>query len=223
MSRILVVEDEDKLRKALTKGLVEQGYDVTAVETGDEGLARANAESFDCLVLDMMLPGCDGLEIVRQLRTAGDRTPTLVLTARGSVEDRVLGLDSGADDYLGKPFAWDELLARIRACMRRNPSTETQMLHCGELTLDCVRRVLSHGEGCVELTVRQCELLEYLIRHQGQDVSRDDLARHVWREPLAGLTNVIDVYVSYLRKKLAQLDHATVIRAVRGVGYRLEA
>lgn len=223
MARILVVEDEDKLRNSLAKGLTEQGYDVTAVETGDEGLARAVGESFDCLVLDMMLPGCDGLEIIRALRTAGDQTPTLMLTARGSVEDRVLGLDSGADDYLPKPFSWDELLARIRVCLRRGSTGDSPQLRCGELSLDCARRVLARGDRQVNLTIRQCELLEYLIRRRGQDVSRDDLARDVWREPLAGLTNVIEVYVSYLRRKLAQLEDPTVIRTIRGIGYRLEA
>lgn len=223
MLRILVVEDEDKLRRALVKGLVEQGYQVIAVGDGETGLARAISESFDCLVLDMMLPGRDGLEIVRELRAAGRRTPTLMLTARGALEDRVLGLDSGADDYLTKPFAWDELLARIRACTRRLDDANSATLRCGALTLDCARRTLARGDRQVELTIRQCELFEYLIRNRGRDVSRNDLARDVWREPLAGLTNVIEVYVSYLRRKLAQLDDPTVIRTIRGVGYRLEA
>jgi DNA-binding response OmpR family regulator len=222
MARILVVEDEDKLRKALTKGLTEQGYDVTAVEDGRAGLERAVGEPFDCLILDMMLPGCDGLEIVRTLRAAGDQTPTLMLTARGAIEDRVLGLDSGADDYLSKPFSWDELLARIRVCLRRHVAVDSPVMRCGELALDCARRILSRGDRQVQLTIRQCELLEYLIRNRGRDVGRDDLARDVWREPIAGLTNVIEVYVSYLRKKLATLEDPTVIRTIRGVGYRLE-
>ena len=185
----LVVEDEDKLRKALTQGLSEQGYDVTAVGDGHDGLALAVGESFDCLLLDMMLPGCEGLEIVRRMREAGDQTPTLMLTARGAIEDRVLGLDSGADDYLSKPFSWAELLARIRVCLRRNEMLDSPViLRFGDLALDCARRKLACGE----------------------------------REPLAGLTNVIEVYVSYLRKKLARLDDPTVIQTIRGVGYRLE-
>lgn len=223
MPKILVVEDEDKLRKALTQGLTEQGYDVTAVGDGHDGLALAVGESFDCLLLDMMLPGCEGLEIVRRLRAAGDQTPTLMLTARGAIEDRVLGLDSGADDYLSKPFSWAELLARIRVCLRRNEMLDSPViLRFGDLALDCARRKLASGERDVDLTIRQCELLEYLIRNRGRDVSRDELAREVWREPLAGLTNVIEVYVSYLRKKLAHLDDPTVIQTIRGVGYRLE-
>lgn len=223
MPRILVVEDEDKLRKALTKGLTEQGYDVIAVGDGHDGLALAVGESFDCLLLDMMLPGCEGLEIVRRLRAGGDQTPALMLTARGAIEDRVLGLDSGADDYLSKPFSWAELLARIRVCLRRNEMLDSPViLRFGDLALDCARRKLASGERDVDLTIRQCELLEYLIRNRGRDVSRDELAREVWREPLAGLTNVIEVYVSYLRKKLAHLDDPTVIQTIRGVGYRLE-
>jgi DNA-binding response OmpR family regulator len=223
MPRILVVEDEDKLRNALAKGLAEQGYDVTAVEDGRKGLDLAGGEPFDCLILDMMLPGCDGLEIVRTLRAAGNQTPALMLTARGSTEDRVLGLDSGADDYLSKPFSWDELLARIRVCLRRHVAADFPMLPCGDLTLDAAKRVLSRGDRQVQLTIRQCELLEYLIRNRGRDVSRDELSRNVWNEPLAGETNVIDVYVSYLRKKLTDLEDPTVIRTIRGIGYRLES
>lgn len=222
MARILVVEDEVKMRRALAKGLEEQGYHVTALSDGDAGLEAATAETFDCLLLDMMLPGKDGLEIVRALRASGDRTPTLLLTARGSVEDRVVGLDSGADDYLTKPFAWDELLARVRACLRRAAPGEASLLTCGSVTLDCSHRKLCQGNQSVELTIRQCELLEYFIRNQGREVTRDELAYNVWHEPLAGLTKVIEVYISYLRKKLAKLDQAPVIHTIRGVGYRLD-
>lgn len=221
MSRILVVEDEFKLRQTLSQGLTEQGYQVVSVGDGTEGLAIASAESFDCILLDMMLPGCDGLEIVRTLRAAGNMTPMLVLTARGAIEDRVVGLDSGADDYLTKPFSWAELLARVRVCLRRQDNTESSVLRFGDLVLDCTNRQLE-GECCVELTIRECELLAYLIRHQGKIVSREELARDVWREPLTGLTNVIEVYISYLRKKLVQIGDPVAIKTVRGLGYQLD-
>jgi len=222
MAKILVVEDEDKLRNALNQGLTEQGYDVVVVNDGHDGMSLAMNESFDCILLDMMLPGCEGLEIVRTLRAVGDQTPTLILTARGAIEDRVLGLDSGADDYITKPFSWSELLARIRVCLRRNESPDLPTIRCGDLILDCIRRRLMCGERDVVLTIRQFELLEYLIRNQGRVVSRGDLARDVWREPLAELTNVIEVYVSYLRRDLRQLETQAVLQTVRGVGYRLE-
>lgn len=223
MLKILVVEDEDKLRRSLTKGLAECGYGVVAVSDGIEALKQAFDDSFDCIVLDMMLPECDGLEVVKQLRAAGHRTPVIMLTARGALEDRVLGLDSGADDYLSKPFAWEELLARIRACIRRNENVNLTMLQFDDLSLDCARRALSSGDLQLELTIRECDLMEYLIRRCGRDISREELAEEVWGEPLAGLTNIIDVYISYLRKKLGQLSDKTVIRTVRGVGYRLES
>lgn len=223
MSKILVVEDEDKLRRSLVKGLTEHGYEVSAVADGEDGLARAVSGSFDCLVLDMMLPGYDGLEIVRELRAVGSRTPVIMLTARGALEDRVLGLDSGADDYLSKPFAWEELLARIRACLRRCEEANASSLRFGQLSLDCARRTLSRGDRQLELTIRECDLLEYLIRNHGRDIWREELAKDVWGEPMAELTNVIDVYISYLRKRLIQISDKSVIRTIRGVGYRLEA
>jgi DNA-binding response OmpR family regulator len=222
MARILVVEDEDKLRDALRRGLEEEGYEVVAVDDGDVGLARAVGEPFDCVILDLMLPGRDGLEVLRELRGGGDRTPTIVLTARGTLEDRVRGLDCGADDYLPKPFAWDELRARVRACLRRAPSQAGLTLRVGGLELDCVRRRLSRGPRHVELTVREFELLEYLARHKGEVVTRDRLAREVWREPEAALTNVIDVYINYLRKKMERAGEGRLIQTVRGAGDKLQ-
>lgn len=221
MARILVVEDEDKVRRALQGGLEEQGYEVVAAADGDEGLACALAEPFDCLVLDLMLPGRDGLEVLGHLRAAGNRTPTLVLTARDAVEDRVRGLDAGADDYLPKPFAWSELLARVRACLRRGPAESGLVLRAGGLELDRVRRLV-RGTQVVELTPREFELLEYLVRHKGRVVGREQLARDVWREPEAGLTNVVDVYVNYVRRKVARAGAPGLIRTVRGRGYCIE-
>jgi len=219
MARILIVEDEDKLRRALQRGLIEEGYDVVAVDDGESGLAHALAETFDCLILDVMLPSRDGFQVLGELRAAGRNTPFLLLTARGSLEDRVLGLDLGADDYLPKPFAWMELLARLRACLRRQSPEAAPMLHARGLTLDCISRKVSSGARVVELTVRECELLQHLMRRPGQVVSRHELARQVWGDPQASLTNVIDVYINYLRKKLERLGVPGLIGTVRGVGY----
>lgn len=221
MPRILIVEDEDKLRRALRRGLVDEGYEVVAVEDGDAGLARATVEPFDCLILDVMLPGRDGLQLLSELRAGGLPTPILILSARGAVEDRVRGLDVGADDYLAKPFAWSELLARLRACLRRSSGGEATTVRAGRIGLDRVRRRLACGPREVELTIRECELLEYLMRRAGQVVGRDQLAREVWRDPAALLTNVIDVFINQLRKKLDKAGSRGVIQTVRGVGYVL--
>ncbi len=224
MARILIVEDEDKIRSALARGLAEEGHDVAEAADGDAGLALALAEPTpDCLVLDLMLPGLDGLDVLRGIRRAGLSTPVLMLSARSEVEDRVNGLDAGADDYLAKPFAWAELLARVRACLRRRASEPATLLKAGSVELDPARRRASREGREVELTIRECELLEALIRKAGGVVSRDELARDVWRDPSAGLTNVIDVYINYLRKKLDKVGAKGVIQAVRGVGYCLRA
>ncbi|AMV38722.1 response regulator transcription factor [Planctomyces sp. SH-PL62] len=222
MPRILIVEDEDKLRRALQRGLSDEGYDVTAVEDGDLGLAFAVEETFDCLILDLMLPGRDGMDILTTLRAGGFPGPILILSARGSLEDRVRGLDLGADDYLAKPFAWSELLARLRACLRRRTVGEASLLRAGRIDLDRVHRRLSCGAREVELTIRECELLEYLIRRVGQVVDRDQLAREVWGDPGVVQTNVIDVFVNYLRKKLDRVEASGMIDTIRGVGYLLK-
>jgi len=221
MPRILLVEDEDKLRRALQRGLTDEGYEVTAVEDGEIGLAFAVEEPFDCLILDLMLPSRDGIQILSELRARGFPTPILILSARGTLEDRVRGLDFGADDYLVKPFAWAELLARLRSCLRRKAAGEATMLRAGRIDLDRVHRRLICGTQQVELTIRECELLEYLIRRVDQVISRDQLAREVWRDPEAVRTNIIDVFITYLRKKLDRVGSPGVIRTVRGVGYVL--
>ncbi|QEH36202.1 Transcriptional regulatory protein TcrA [Aquisphaera giovannonii] len=221
MARILIVEDEDKLRGALLRGLAEEGYDAAACEDGEAGLAAAMGGEFDCVVLDVMLPRRDGIDVLRALREAGSRTPVLLLTARGEVEDRVRGLDAGADDYLTKPFAWAELLARLRVCLRRREDAADPALHAAGLDLDRVRRRVSAAGQHAELTDRECALLEYFMRRPGRVIGRDELARDVWKDPQAGLTNVIDVYVNYLRKKLEKVGAGGRIRTVRGAGYEL--
>jgi two-component system, OmpR family, copper resistance phosphate regulon response regulator CusR len=191
--------------------------------TGEDGFFRANAELFDLVVLDLMLPGRSGLEILQTLRQRQLQTPVLILTARDGVDDRVLGLDLGADDYLVKPFALPELLARIRALLRRGRPSEVFRLKAADLELDLVTRRVVRGERPVELTAREFELLEYLLRHSGHLVSREMLAREVWKEPRRAtpLDNVIDVQITRLRKKVDLEGSARLIHTVRGVGFVL--
>src|SRR5260221_2220560 len=202
--RILVIEDETKVARALKEGLEEEHYYVAVAKTGEEGFFRANAEMFDLVVLDLMLPGRDGIEVLTTLRKRGLQTPVLILTAKDAVEDRVLGLDSGADDYLVKPFAFPELLARIRALLRRGRIDQTLRFKVGDLEMDLVTRKVTRGIQTLDLTSREFELLEYLLRHQNQLVSREMLVREVWKEPSRAtpLDNVIDVHIKRLRKKV---------------------
>jgi DNA-binding response OmpR family regulator len=221
--RVLIVEDERKLAQVISSALEAEHYDVIVAPTGEDGFFRANAEVFDLLVLDLMLPGRNGLEILQTLRQRHVETPVLILTARDGVDDRVLGLDLGADDYLVKPFALPELLARIRALLRRGRPSEVFRLKTADLELDLVTRRAVRGERLLELTVREFELLEYLLRHQGHLVSREMLAREVWKEPRRAtpLDNVIDVQITRLRKKVDTEGHARLIHTVRGVGFVL--
>jgi DNA-binding response OmpR family regulator len=222
--RILVVEDEFKLAQALAKGLGAEHYDVVTAPTGEDGFFRANAEVFDLLILDLMLPGRSGLEILRTLRQRGLQTPVLILTARDGIDDRVLGLDLGADDYLVKPFAFPELLARIRALLRRGRPADVVRLKVADLELDTVTRKVTRGYRVLDLTARELELLEYLLRHQGHLVSREMLAQDVWREPRRAtpLDNVIDVQMKRLRKKVDADTDQRLIHTVRGVGFILK-
>jgi len=218
---VLVVEDEQKVANALREGLEGEHYDVAVEHTGEGAFFRLNTESYDVILLDLMLPGRDGLQILRTLRQRGDKTPVLVLTARDTLEDRVTGLDSGADDYLVKPFAFEEVLARIRALLRRGRVSEPLRLRVADLDLDIVTRKVMRSGRTVDLTVREFELLEYLLRHQGQTVSRGMLARDVWKEPSrsTSLDNVIDVHIARLRRKV-DLDQAVkLLHTVRGVGF----
>ena len=221
MPRVLVVEDERKVLRGLERGLRAEGYEVVAAADGEEGLRLVLAEGLDCVVLDLMLPGRSGLEVLAELRRAGRATPVLVLTALDGIEDRVTGLDSGADDYLVKPFSFAELLARLRALLRRGQADRETMLRAGDLEIDLLeRRVRRAGEE-VALTQREYEVLAYLLRHKNAVVTRDMLGREVWKEPDHALSNVIEVYINLLRRKLERPDRPPLIETVRGVGYIL--
>jgi len=221
--RVLVVEDERKLAQVLSSALEAEHYDVVTAATGEDGFYRANAELFDLVVLDLMLPGRNGLEILQTLRQRHVETPVLILTARDGVEDRVLGLDLGADDYLVKPFALPELLARIRALLRRGRPSDVFRLKAADLEMDLVARRVVRGDDAIELTSREFDLLEYLLRHQGHLVSREMLARDVWKEPRRAtpLDNVIDVQMTRLRRKVDPDGALRLIHTVRGVGFVL--
>jgi len=221
--RILVVEDEQKVANALREGLQGERYDVIVERTGEGAFFRMTTEQFDAILLDLTLPGRDGIEILKAMRERGMKTPVLVLTARDTVQDRIVGLDSGADDYLIKPFAFAELLARIRALVRRGRVTETPRLAVADLEVELITRKVTRAGEPVDLTVREFELLEYLLRHQGQVVSRELLARDVWKETArtTPLDNVIDVHIARLRRKVDTEQAAKLIHTVRGVGFML--
>jgi two-component system, OmpR family, copper resistance phosphate regulon response regulator CusR len=221
--RILVVEDEQKVADALREGLEDERYDVVVERTGEGAFFRVNTETFDVVLLDLTLPGRDGLEILRALRQRRMETPVLVLTARDSLEDRVTGLDAGADDYLVKPFAFAELLARIRALVRRGRVADAPRLTVGDLEMDLVTRKVLRGGRPVDLTVREFELLEFLMRYPSQVVSRETLARDVWKETArtTPLDNVIDVHIARLRRKVDLEQGVKLIHTVRGVGFML--
>jgi DNA-binding response OmpR family regulator len=221
MVRLLVIEDEPRVRRGLEEGLRGAGFEVESAATGDEGTRRAAAGRFDCLVLDWMLPGRDGLEVLAGLRRSGDRTPVLLLTARDAIDDRVLGLDSGADDYLVKPFAFAELLARLRALLRRGRGEAETVLRAGDLELDLLKRRATRGVVEVSLTHREFEVLAYLVRHKNQPVTREMLGLEVWQEPAYAATNVIEVYINLLRKKVEAGGQSPRIVTLRGVGYSL--
>lgn len=221
--RILVVEDETKVALALREGLEREKYEVVVAPTGEEGFFLVNAEEFDLVILDLMLPGRDGLQVLSTLRKRGLQTPVLILTARDAIEDRVLGLDKGANDYLVKPFAFPELLARVRALLRRGRTEQPPVLKLADLEMDLLARKVRRGGNNLELTTREFELLEYLLRHKEQIVSREMLARGVWKEVARAtpLDNVMDVHINRLRRKVDEPFHRKLIHTVRGVGFVL--
>jgi two-component system copper resistance phosphate regulon response regulator CusR len=218
---LLVIEDEPRVARALRDGLEHEGYRVSLAFTGEEGFFLASSQPFDAIILDRMLPGRDGLEILETLRHKGLLIPVLVLTARDAIDDRVAGLDAGADDYLVKPFAFDELLARIRALVRRSRGGELLRLAVADLVIDVPTRAVTRSDRPVELTGREFELLQYLVRHKGTIVSREMLARDVWGETerCTPLDNVIDVHIAHLRKRVDQGQATRLIHTVRGVGF----
>jgi DNA-binding response OmpR family regulator len=219
--QILVIEDEPKVGKALQEGLQAEEYDVTLASTGEEGFFLASSQSFDLIVLDLLLPGRDGLEVLSALRKKGMRIPVLVLTAKDAIEDRVAGLDAGADDYLVKPFAFPELSARIRALLRRGRPESPEPVRVDTLEIDLHTRAVSRDGQKIDLTAREFDLLEFLVRYKGHVVSREMLAREVWKEPSRAtpIDNVIDVHVARLRRKIDDAFERKLVHTVRGVGF----
>ena len=221
--QILLVEDDRNLRGFLKKAFREEGCAVDECESGDRALDRALRRSYDCIVLDLMLPGLDGFSVVKELRQRGVHTPVLILTARDEVDSRVRGLELGADDYLSKPFDLAELMARVHALVRRAELRHGDVsLSAGDLALDPLKREVTRNGQRIDLSPREFALLEFLLRNAGRTVSRSRIAEAVWNYQFDTETNVVDVYINYLRKKLAVKDQPTLIQTVRAVGYRLE-
>lgn len=219
--RVLVVEDEVKMAGLLKRGLEEEGYAVDLAQTGSEALWLGTENAYDSIVLDVMLPDLDGYEVCRQLRSGGRWAPVLMLTAKGAVADRVEGLDSGADDYLTKPFSFTELFARVRALVRRGAPERPAVLRTRDLILDPAARRVTRGGTAVDLTAKEFALLEYLMRHPGEVLTRTRIIEHVWDFAYEGDSNVVDVYVRYVREKIDRPFGQDSIETVRGTGYRL--
>ena len=216
-----MVEDETKLAAFIQRGLTEQSFAVDVALDGPSALKLARQEAYDLVILDIMLPGQDGFSVCRDLRRVNVDVPVLMLSARGVVEDRVRGLESGADDYLTKPFAFSELHARVRALLRRRRPSELLALTAGDVVLDPVKRTVHRGSRKIDLTQKEFALLEYFVRHSGEVLTRAMIAEHVWEFTWTQLTNVIDVYVNHLRRKLEDGGEPRIIHAVRGTGYVL--
>lgn len=219
--RILVVEDEKSLNRVITKRLENEGYSVDSCFDGEEALHFASVGEFDAVVMDIMMPKINGIEVVRRLRDRNDKTPVIFLTAKDSVSDRVTGLDAGAEDYLVKPFAFEELLARIRVMTRKASGSATNVFTIADLTLDTVSKTVVRGDKNINLSAKEYEILEYMILNQGIVLSREKIENHVWNFDYSGGTNVVDVYIRYLRKKIDDEYEVKLIHTVRGMGYVL--
>ena len=219
--RILIVEDEQDLRQVLIKRLIADHYSVDAVDNGADALYYMSLADYDCVLLDIMIPNINGLEVLRTIRSEDKTIPVLLLTARDAIEDRVIGLDSGADDYLVKPFAFDELLARIRVLTRRQFGSVSNILHVEDLMVDCNARTVMRGNKEIELSSKEFAILEYLIRNKGIVLSREKIEQHVWNYDYEGGSNIVDVYIRYLRKKIDSEHELKLIQTVRGSGYVL--
>lgn len=221
--RVLVIEDEHKIAAALRKALEQEHYAVDVSYDGDDGYAMATTEPYDVMIIDWMIPGeYDGLAIVKATREARIHTPIIMLTALGMTKSKTEGLDSGADDYLVKPFAIEELLARVRALLRRPVEQQSNVLTAGDLTLDTARLTVKRGNTDIQLTAKEFALLEYLLRHQGQIVSKDQIIAHVWDYDADILPNTVEVYIKYLRTKVDKSFAHNLIHTVRGFGYQLK-
>jgi two-component system copper resistance phosphate regulon response regulator CusR len=219
--RLLLAEDERDLNEVLKKALAKNHYSVDACFDGEEALACLSLAEYDAAILDIMMPRVSGLDVLRSLRARGCRTPVLLLTARDGVSDRVEGLDAGADDYLVKPFALDELLARLRALLRRDSGRTSSQYRAADLVMDLDARTVRRGEAEIALSAREFSILEYLLRNKGVVLSRDQIEQHIWNYDYAGSSNVVDVYIRYLRKKIDDGHEPKLLHTVRGVGYVL--
>ncbi len=221
--RVLVVEDHPPMAEVLEQRLREEGFAVDLAATGEDGLWLATENDYDAIVLDLVLPDVDGFEVCRRIRDRGRWAPVLMLTARDAVRDRVSGLDAGADDYLTKPFSFSELLARLRALVRREPGPRPAVLRAGDLSLDPASREVRRGDARIDLTPKEFALLEYLMRHAGEVVTRPRLIEHVWDFAFDGDSNVVDVFIHLLREKIDRPFGRRSLETVRGVGYRLRS
>jgi two-component system, OmpR family, copper resistance phosphate regulon response regulator CusR len=221
--KILIAEDEKKVASFVKRGLQEEGYVVDLASNGEDGLELALGTPYDLIILDIYMPRLDGLTVLRKLREEKIRTPVLLLTVRAAIEDKVLGLDSGADDYLTKPFAFQELLARVRALLRRQTESGTNVLRVGDLSLDSVRRAVMRGTQRIDLSLKEFSLLEYFMQNAGRVLTRTMIIDHVWNYDFDNETNVVDVYVNYLRRKIDTGYEPKLIHTIRGVGYVLKA
>jgi len=220
--RILLVEDEPRMAQVIAKGLREHSYAVDVAEDGNAALYQTSINDYDLILLDVLLPGRDGFEVCRELRARGDARPVLMLTARATVDDRITGLDAGADDYLTKPFAFRELLARVRALLRREPQLRADQFQLDDLVVNSASHRVTRAEREIELTAKEYALLEYLARHAGRLVSRAEIAEHVWDDSFDPFSNTIEVYVNRLRKKIDEDHSVKLIHTRRGEGYLLE-
>lgn len=220
--RLLVVEDEKRIADFLSRGLQSAGYAVDVVHTGEEATERVHSTEYDLVILDLGLPDMDGLQVLQKIKNRKSQSPVLILSARDSVDDRVKGLETGADDYLVKPFAFVELLARARVLLRRGQPTP-ERLQVGDLALDCIRRKVTRSNENIELAPKEFSILEYMMRNRGRPLSRTMIVEHVWDMDYDGLTNIVDVYIRHLRSKIDDKFPLKMIRTVRGIGYMLDA
>jgi heavy metal response regulator len=217
--RVLVIEDEKQLLKIIGERLKEEGYATDLVRDGIEGLHFAESLDYDCIILDIMLPSMDGFSVLRKLRARKINTPILILTAKDTIKDKVSGLDLGADDYITKPFSFEELIARVRAMLRRKSSEKETVLFISDLTLDLITREVSRGNHLIELTSKEFAILEYFLRNKGKVLTKSQIANHVWNYEFEYKSNIVEVYVRYLRKKLEDNFENKLIHTVSGVGY----